>query len=265
MKNRISILLFILCLLNPLYDFAQSSSNLENKVLFKKERSGYAFIHTSGWGLGYSFGKSLTYFKKRMFEFEFATMKHPKEKKVSSFYDNSKSYVYGKLNYMVNLRGGIGRQRIINGKPYWGGVEVRYFYYGGITVALLKPMYVYVYRVDPITNKPEPVLERFDPNNQSMLDITGKGPFLKGLDMMSFAGGLYGKFGFSFEYGSDDRFLKSLDVGIAVDAFPLQQVPVMSFNDSGISIHKNTNDKEVYFLTSFINLYVSIRLGKRSN
>ena len=265
MIKKLYILFFIIAIVSPMIDYAQSVSNLENKVLYKKEKSGYVLVHTQGWGLGYSFGKCLTYFKKRMFEFEFATVKHPKEKKVSSFYDNSKSYVYGKLNYVVFLRGGIGRQRIINGKPYWGGVEVRYFYYGGINVAMAKPMYVYVYRIDPVTNEANPVLERFDPNSQSMLDIAGKGPFLKGIDMMSFYGGVYGKFGFSFEYGADDRFLKSLDVGVAVDAFPFQKVPIMAFNSSGLTISNNNDGNEKTYLTSFVNLYLAIRFGRRSN
>jgi hypothetical protein len=265
MKARITILFVFLLFLIPVVDFAQSASNLENKILYRKEKSGYAFIHTQGWGLGYRFGKSLTYFKKRMFEFEFATLKDPKEKKISSFYDNSKSFVYGKLNYVVQLRGGIGRQRVINGKPYWGGVEVRYFYFGGVSLALAKPMYVYVYRVDPTTNEAKPVLERFEANNQSMLEIAGKGPFLKGLDMMSIYPGLYGKFGFSFEYGAEDKFLKSLEVGVAVDAYPFQQVPIMAFNYSGLCIRGKMDNKDVVYLDSFINLYLSIHFGRRSN
>ena len=53
--------------------------------------------------------------------------------------------MYGKLNYLFVLRPGIGIQNVINSKPYWGGVEIRYFYYGGLSLGFTKPVYLYVY------------------------------------------------------------------------------------------------------------------------
>ena len=68
-----------------------------------------------------------------MWEIEFTTYKEAKEvKTINPNYSDSKSFVYGKLNYVYFLRGGLGFQHILNRKPYWGGVQLSYLYYGGI-------------------------------------------------------------------------------------------------------------------------------------
>lgn len=241
--------ILILILFFPIIIFGQSSTNIDKKVLFRKEKSGYIFVHNQGWGLGYRFGKHLTYFKKRMFEFELTTMKDPKEKKIRSYYDNSKSFFYGKLNTIFMLRGGMGLQRIITNKPYWGGIEIRFFFGGGISLAIAKPVYLYIYEVDTSGKELDKVLKRYDPKNQSILDIEGRGPFLKGFDNLSIYPGAYIKLGFNFEYGSDDKFLKALETGIACDAYPIP-VPIMAFNNP-----------HYYFLT----FYLALHFGKRSN
>ncbi|MFH0867027.1 MAG: hypothetical protein V1904_12595, partial [Bacteroidota bacterium] len=85
------------------------------KILLRKEKSGFVMLHTSGIGLGYRSGKHITGYKKRMFEIEITGMKHPKEiKSINPYFDNAKSYVYGKENYFFILRGGMGRQKVIN-------------------------------------------------------------------------------------------------------------------------------------------------------
>ncbi|NTW33013.1 MAG: hypothetical protein HGB12_10365 [Bacteroidetes bacterium] len=110
----------------------------ETKVLLRKEQSGFLMIHTQGFGAGYRTGRHLTGYKKRMFEIELTGMKHPKEVKIiNPYFENSKSYVYGKENSFLLIRAGIGIQKIINSKPYWGGVELKYYYYGGLSLGLL--------------------------------------------------------------------------------------------------------------------------------
>ena len=50
-----------------------------------------------------------------------------------------------------------------------------------------------------------PVIERYDPNNplQNSNTIVGRAPFIDGLDKIGLHPGLYGKFGFNFEFGSE--------------------------------------------------------------
>ena len=97
----------------------------------KDEKSFNLVINSDGLGIGYRYGKHLTGYKKRMFEGEILSMKHPKQIRSYREFTNSKSFVYGKLNNFAVIRANIGIHKVIYSKPKWGGVEVRYFYYGG--------------------------------------------------------------------------------------------------------------------------------------
>lgn len=230
--------------------FAQSESNIDGSILRKKERSFFLEFHSSGWGGGYRNGNFVTGYRKRMLEFEFATMKHPKEvKSVHPFYDNAKSFVYGKLNNLYLFRGGAGSQKVISSKPYWGGVEIRYFYYVGANVGITKPVYLYIINEGYTPYDIILSTERYDPDKHFISDIYGRGPFGKGFDKLGLHPGGYGKLGFNFEYGAFDETLRSLEVGATLDAF-VKSIPVMA------------NNPKSNFL---INFYVSFHFGKRFN
>jgi hypothetical protein len=247
MIKRVLIGIIVLCVLLPLEVMPQSTSNLDNKILFRKEWSCYLLAHTGGWGFGYRNGKHKTYLRKRMWEAEFVTMKHPKEKKVVSYYENNRSFVYGKLNSFYIFRGAYGVQKVLNGKPYWGGVELRWFMYGGLSLGITKPVYLYIVRRNEETGLDEVVAERFDPQQHDIQMIYGRGPFFKGFDHLGFYPGAYAKTGLNFEYGAYDELLKSIECGAVLDFYPLP-VPMMAFNN-----------KESFFLS----LYLSVHLGKR--
>ena len=70
-------------------------------------------------------------------------MKHPKQIRViNPYYYNARSYVYGKLNHVYMLRIGYGFKKLLNRKPYWGGIELRVLYMGGLSLAFAKPVYL---------------------------------------------------------------------------------------------------------------------------
>ena len=185
-----------------------------------------------------------------MFEIELTNMKNPKEvRTINHDYDNTKSFIYGKENSFYILRAGIGLQKIINSKPYWGGVELRYFYYGGLSLGLLKPVYLYILQE---TNTPyvyNLVIEKYDPNKYFIENIYGRAPFFHGFWETKPIPGLYLKTGVNFEFGVFDETLKAIEAGVAVDGY-LKKIPIMA-ND------KNTN--------YFVSLYVSFHLGTRRN
>lgn len=242
-------ILFIVFLLETNNVFSQSSSNLDNKILYRKEWSCYLLAHTGGWGFGYRNGKHKTYFRKRMWEVEFVTMKSPKEKKVVSYYENSKSFVYGKLNSVYVFRGAYGVQKLLNGKPYWGGVELRWFMYGGISLAITKPVYLLIVKYNETTGENDVVAERYDPDLHIVDNIYGRGPYFKGFDHLGFHPGIYAKTGLNFEYGSNDVVLKALECGVVLDYYPIA-VPIMAYQP------KNS---------LFLSLYLSFHMGKRKN
>ena len=233
--------------------FAQSSSNVDGKVILKKEKSGSINVHSSSvniGGFGYRSGNFINGFKKRMIEFEVVSMRHPKEiKTVNPFFENSKSYYFGKLNNVYSVRAGYGIQKVLSSKPYWGGVELRFLYFGGVSLGVTKPVYLYI--INDSYNIYEVLLsvERYNPDKHSIHDIYGRGPFGKGIDKLKVYPGLYTRLGLNFEYGLWDESINALETGVIIDVYP-KPIPIMAFN------------KESYF---FISFYLSFNFGKRFN
>jgi hypothetical protein len=75
--------------------------------------------------------------------------------------------------------------------------------------------------------------------------IVGRASFFKGINEISFVPGLYGKFGFMFEFGKFNETIHALDAGIMIDAF-LKEIPIMAAYNSQV----------------FLTLFVSYRFGK---
>ncbi|MHC1707220.1 MAG: hypothetical protein AB9842_06815 [Bacteroidales bacterium] len=215
----------------------------------RKELAFRFYAHTSGFGVGFTKAYHPTVFRKKIFEAEILNMKDLKEiRTVYPFADNSKSYVYGKMNYLFLVRAGYGYEKLINRKPYWGGVEVRYLYHAGLSLGFAKPIYLYIINYSP-SDDYNLTTERFDPANHFYDNIWGRAPFNYGMDEIKIHPGIYGKFGFQFDFGVDNDRVKALETGIVVDAYP-DGVKIMAFNDP-----KNL----------FITFYLSLNLGKRYN
>ena len=237
------ILVCFVLLLNSSFLFSQLPATSDASVLLRYESNAYLKFHTQGWGFGYRTGYNQTALKKRMYDFGFYTMKHPKEVKISNslLYLNAKSYVYGKMNHFFLLQGSAGTQRTLNEKPYWGGVELRTFMSFGAVLGFAKPVYLYIF--------PYNSLEKYDPETHFYDNIFGRGPFLKGFNEIKLHPGAYFKAGFSFEHSADETLVRALETGVMVNAF-LKPVPIMSFTEN---------------YNVFVTFYLSYHIGTRSN
>src|SRR5688572_11966004 len=107
--------LLVLLVFSPWKGFTQDSTDAavgDRNILFRKEASGGVFLHSSGFGISFKSGRHVTANRKRILEFDFVSIKHPKEYKVTNpnLIENSKPFVFGKLNYVYVLRSGIGLQ-----------------------------------------------------------------------------------------------------------------------------------------------------------
>ncbi|MCF8369361.1 MAG: hypothetical protein K9G76_09995 [Bacteroidales bacterium] len=222
----------------------------KNIILFK-ERSWGGIFHTQGWGLKYSKGFNKTAFERRVWSVEMVEMQSPKQiRTINPYFTNSKSFIHGKLNVVFLFRGSYGNYKQLNRKPYWGGIELRMFYSGGISVGVAKPVYLYIYDIN--TNSDSYIvttIERYDPENHGLDNIFGRASFTYGLDKIEFYPGLHGKMGLDFDYASYRNKLKSLEIGVMLDLFP-RAIPIMAFNDPNY-----------YFLT----FYLNFNFGKRFN
>jgi hypothetical protein len=244
----------------------QESDTIGDNILFRREMYGSASFHSAGWGLGFRIGQNRTYYNKKMFDFDLAEMKSPKEyKRSNANFSNSRRYIFGKMNNIYLLRAGYGAQKLINRKPYWGGIEVRFFYFGGLTLSLAKPVYLYIANYKTVGDQLlyEITTEKYDPEKHYPwrtivyvndtttrdIDIYGKAPIYKGFDEIKPYPGAYVKTGFNFEYGSYNQSIKAVEVGAILDAFP-KGLPIMTHIDP------------YHF---FVNVYVSFTFGKRYN
>lgn len=219
-------------------------------VLLFKEASGGIILHTQGWGLTFSKGYNKTAFKKRMLTFELVGMQSQKQiRTINPYFTNAKSYIYGKLNSVFILRASYGIHRLLNRKPYWGGVELRFFYMGGISVGFAKPVYLYILKPSPIFYEYTISEERYDPYEHFVDNIFGRASFTQGFNQLSVYPGINVRIGLDFDYGVYRTKVKSLEVGAILDVFPIP-IEIMAFNDPN------------YF---FLTLYLNFNFGKRYN
>ncbi len=231
----------------------QQDEMSETDVLLRKEHFGGLFISSAGAGIEFRKGANVTFFSKWLYEFNLLELKDSRETRTyNPYYRNSRSYIYGKLNNLYVLRAGGGQQKLINRKPSWGGVEVRYFWFAGGSLGITKPVYLYIIKdltLTPIYYEYTLVSERYDPTRHFIDNIYGRAPFTRGFKSLSFHPGAYAKGGLSFEIGRQNQKLSAFEIGAAFDFFPAA-VPVMALRDP-----------EHYFLTFFLGYY----FGKRYN
>jgi len=247
-KKIIFILLFFCFLSNPSL-IGQKPAKEEIPILFRSEKTWGILAHTQGLGINYRIGQYTTAASKYLLHIEGVSMKHPKEiKTVNPYFEDAKSFKFGKLNSAAILRLGLEKQKTLNFKPLMGGVEVRYLYTIGINTAILKPIYLSILYPTDIPYKYIPIDEKFDPDKHNSDLIYGRASFFKGFNGLRFYPGAFLKFGFGFDYGAQNDLVRALDLGIIIDGY-LQRVPIMAFE---------TNNN--YFIT----LYVSLHFGKRA-
>lgn len=143
----------------------------------------------------------------------------------------------------------MGQKRYYTEKASKNGVAVALTYSGGLTAALIKPYYL---EIGGARDGSLGTAMKYTPENAKLfLDpyrIHGKGNLLKGVGETKIIPGVHGQIGVHLDWGAFDEFLKAVEVGIMLDVFP-KKLPIMI-----------TEENRPYFM----NLYVSLQLGKRT-
>jgi len=237
MKFKGALLLFIFLLSTSLPVFSQGEIDNEKNIFFRNEKSWAIFIKNNGFGGNFRKGTRINSFRKYIWEVDMHYVKHAKEIKISNTTTQLNQFVFGKVNFAWDTRGGVGFQREIFRKIDRNGVAIRYFYNAGPTLLLLKPIYYEVVNGDNIVD------EKFDFNSSQY--IVGRSSFFKGFDEISVDPGVYIKAGLSFEYSKRDNRLQALELG-AMAAVYLNEFQIMW-------------DHETRYLFS---IFISFRWGK---
>jgi hypothetical protein len=230
--------------------YAQGEIDKQPKVFYRNERSWSGSLNSNGWGVNYRYSKRLNAFSSLIFDADLAIVRHPKEVKSQSPYTGGwgRSYVFGKTNEAFSLRCGTGYQKELFSKFDQGGISVRLFAGGGLSLALLKPVYYQkVTGFNPSTMELTWEKSLFDPDYmQSIYDIYDRESFFTGINESTVVPGFYARAGLSFEYSSEDRLVHALEGGIQIEGF-LKKLPILA-----------TEDNRQLFLT----LFASYRFGK---
>ena len=217
-------------------------------VLFRNESTGSIFMHSRGFGANYRRLWHVTGERKRLVEIEACNMSHPKEQKVKR--DRGKSYYYGKLNSLLMVRAGYGYLQTLYRRAERKSLEIRMVYNIGPVLCLAKPVFLEVEYPDTLSPQTDNFIyktEAYDPTKHNQDNILGRAPMFYGLGSTKIYPGLYGKLGFSFEYGEMRNSIKAIETGVIVDVFP-KAVPTMA----------NFASENV-----MVTLYLGFHFGKR--
>lgn len=234
---------FIVLLLVQGYVNAQDD---DVKLFYTSEYSGGIIIHTNGFGANFRYGQFVNEGTIRLWTAELVNIKHPKEQRSHNpFFENARSFHFGKLNSMWALRTQFGFQNTLFSKELKKSVEVNYVITGGPVLSFMKPIYLEVQ--NPRAGGARLATERYDPEIHSLNNIYGRAGYLTGLSETSIYPGLSLKFALNFEYAPEDEILRSIEVGANIDAFH-KRMEIMAFE------HNNQ-----FWLT----LYANILIGKK--
>lgn len=242
------LLLILFLVTFSLKIFSQGELGDEQKIFFKNETSFGLYLNSTGYGIGYQHAKRVNAYKKNLLEVDFVTINHPKEKKTQNPYidQNQKRFVFGKENALLALRFGVGKQKELFSKFDKGGISVRRYYTLGASMGLMKPMYYEVLYPTGSPNEYYIVTEKFNTSIHNVTDIYSRSSFWIGVDEMKVIPGAYFKYGFTFEFGEYEEFLRALDLGIIVDVY-MKETPIMAIEENN---------------QYYVSLFLSYRVGK---
>jgi hypothetical protein len=218
-------------------------------------------IFSNGWSANMEWANINTLHLRNFFQIEVGQLRHPKETRQPSDFANygvsipalnpPKPFVYGKRNnfYMVNVSR--GQERMIGQRAEKSGVEVSFKYSLGFSLGIVKPYYLQYFK--PSDDPNARAFEEAKYSNETRdyyLDrnwIYGAAGFSKGVTEPSFIPGGQAKAGLKFDWAFFDEYIKALEVGVVVDAYP-RRVPIMI-------LEKNPR--------VFTNLFLGIQFGKK--
>lgn len=251
--------------------FTQAAFSQRSKLQAQPELKGIIYhnewsiggkLLSNGWEIFGERSKIQNIHRTRVIQFGFSEIKHWKERKQPAEYtffgtnlDSPKNFYYGKQNLFFILRAGYGYRKNIADKAEKNGVRFSITYLGGISLGLLKPYYLnlaYPWEDnDPDYQTYIIVSQKYSEKNRDVfLDwnrIAGASGFKYGLTEIKPLPGIYGKFGFNFDWAGKEEVVKMLEAGIQADLY-YKKVPIMV-----------TDDNKFIFIAA----YVSFQFGKR--
>lgn len=229
-------------------------------IIYKKEKSVDFRLHENGAAIAYNTGTIKTYNRTNFYHLELGFVKDNRERNQSkiSMLNRTGSYAFGKINSVINIRGGVGVKRYLSEKEKKRGLAVAYSYEIGPSLALLKPYYLDLIFVEDINDQRVVTIrsERFSESNaDKFLDdssIADRSSFFRGFDEISVRAGVQGKLGLHLAMGAFDEYVKAFETGVMFDIYP-SKIPILLETEA------------IPNRRFFFRLYMNLQIGKRSN
>jgi hypothetical protein len=238
----------------PAFGQLETTADFRRQV-FDEEYSVGITLHTRGYGVNF---RRLSYrdgFNKLGLELELLNLRHPREIRFPNAGVSGRGTVVNRLNSFYTLRVGYGRDKIFVDKTDRNSVSVSWITFGGLSLGLLKPVYIEVPVEDNFGFSNFTISERYDPEIHPAFGYTGS-PFFTGIFKTQLRPGIYIKNGFSFDYDFLDEKVAAIEVGAVVDWFPTW----FGAYETQVPILHDTRNYSVFF-----QFYVTINFGKKWN
>ncbi len=222
MKRRSfnSIVKVGLFVLSPLIFFAQQAAEEEPGYLYRKAFSGGLMISTHGIGPQLQLERKMNYRYYHQFGLTLSGIRHEKEyRSKNASYDDSKPYVYGKLNSLIALRFFFGGKLELFEKKRTRGISIHYTWAAGPSVGYLKPVYLKILEPSAAEQHQDPHVERYDPALHPQENIYGRASYFEGFGEGSIRPGLFLKSGFFFDFSKKEALILGLEIGAMIDAY----------------------------------------------
>lgn len=204
-------------------------------------------LKSNGFGLGAGWEKQLSLHQSKGWRMEWNFSRQSKERKIYSSYGDAKhGFVYGKLNHVWHIKADYGYTRILNTKPYWGGISTACYIYGGGCIALSWPVYIKTWYKDE-NNQFQIVSEEYDPQKHSLSNIYDGDYYLKGFGKMKIHPGLNLQCGLLFDFGNHNQILTAMSFGLNGELY-------------AIPIEYMVGQKPEYYM---MNIFINLHFGRK--
>jgi hypothetical protein len=241
-KIRLLSMLFLL-LQGSLGGYAQTSdqSKINNTHFF----SFAPGLRTNGFGINLKWGSATNPSRFYYYTIDFGKIKHKKEFR---YLGNGRynGFVFGRKNVFMPLHFGIGDYRILGVRNSKNDVGVACTYQAGVSMALLKPVYLYVDEKPGTLNSSEVLVKYNGERNVDLSNILGGAPFFTGINQITMVPGAFGKASLLFSWGKYYRDYHVLELGFLAEAYT-RTLPLMA----------NTSNNFIY--PSF---FINFNMGK---
>jgi len=227
----------------------------QQNLYYDREWDFEMTLHSNGFSAGLNWGENKTYYKTAFWHVDLGFIRHNREYRqsnnppLSGLGESSKAFVYGKQNNLYILRAGRGLRYLFGEKSREKGVRVSFQGELGPSIGFLRPYYLRVFSNDVQGGLTD--IKYSESTETEFLDrnqIFGGTGLANGWNELSLRPGIHGRIGTQFEWSQQDNGISMADFGILFDYF-FTEVPIMIIDENQ---------------SLFINVYLALRLGKKS-